>query len=103
MTTGGTNQRVTVYCLTSEEWFPSYKLDTSSGLSNGIYTPLLVEVTLYSRYREYPWRILVKGADDYMMVFDTHDETKARNTYLEVITMPDVTKNALKKIGFEVF
>lgn len=103
MNSNGSNQRVSVYCLTTEDWFPSYELRTVFGSANGIETPRLVEVTLQKRYRDYPFRITVSGADDYMMVLDSQDEAKIRNAYLEVIAMPYVTRESLKKLGFEVF
>lgn len=103
MNSSGSNQRVSVYCLTTDDWYPSYTLATPNGTANGIETPLLVEVTLQKRYRDYPFRITVSGADDFMMHLDSQDEARIRNAYLEVISMSYVTKEALKKIGFEVF
>lgn len=87
---------VEVFKHTSEDWFPSYKMD--GGRTS------LVEVCFTQTGPNPPiagdWRVCVWGGDDCGMERDFSSETEAWNCFLQVIGLKDVTRAALKERGF---
>jgi len=87
---------VEVFKATSEDWFPSYKLD-GGRIS-------LVEVSFTQTGPKPPyqgsWRVCVWGGDDCGMDMDFSVEAEAWNCFLQVIGLTDVTRKALAGIGF---
>ena len=85
-----------VFKLTSDDWYPSYKLD---GYHNGRKDPQLVEVS-HLKLTNGQYRVCVWGADDAGMDFDTKSGNKALRVFLTVINWDDVTRAKLKELGF---
>ena len=87
--------RVDVFKRTSEDWFPSYKMD--GGRTS------LVEVTFCRAGLAPPhdgsWRVCVWGEDDRGMHRDFHSEAEAWNCFLQIIGLDDVTRAELTGRG----
>lgn len=85
-----------VFKLTSDDWYPSYKL---GGYHKGRKAPQLVEVSHF-KLTNGQYRVCVWGADDTGMDFDTNSGNKALRIFLTVISWDDVTMSGLKELGF---
>ena len=85
-----------VFKLTSDDWCPAYKI---AGYHKGVKGPKLVEVSHF-KLTNGEYRVCVWGADDCGMDFDTKSGAKALRIFLNVISWDDVTKAALKEVGF---
>ena len=94
--TGEAVVKVEVFKGTSENWFPSYKMDGGK--------KLLVKVCFTQTGPNPPthgdWRVCVWGGDDCGMERDFSNEAEAWNCFLQVIGLEDVTRAALRGRGF---
>lgn len=82
------------YKHTSDNWYPNFQ---------GGFVEVSYRQIPYGCGLDNVWRVLVQGADDFAMYFDCDDPTTAKQTYRLVVKLPDVTKLALRQLGFEVF
>lgn len=97
--------RVEVFKITSDDWYPSYHLDS---WHQGVQKQGLVEVAFVQTGPDPKnglgeWRVCVWGGDDCGMERDypgTTGETECWTMFLQVIGLQDVTMNKLKTLGF---
>lgn len=101
-------ERITVFKLTEDDWYPAYKMD---GFHDGVENPSMVHVS----FIEFPdlagFRVCVWGADDDGMEFDIMSSVypelswdvlrhRAKDMFNLVIRSKYVNKSALKRLGF---
>lgn len=90
-------ERIAVFKLTDDDWYPSYKLD---GYHRGVQSPALVEVIFLQFVDQSGWRCCVWGADDEGRDFDDTDRDKVWDTFHFLISQPKVNKGLLHDLGF---
>ncbi len=96
--------RCNVFKLTTDNWFPSYKLNCwfngkqpgETGLVEVTFTKLGPSIEDNSP----GWRTCVWGGDDCGMEKDFINEKEAWCCFLEVIGLEDVTMEKLHTMGF---
>lgn len=88
--------RVDVFKLTEDNWYPPYYIDNNAAVMVS-FTPLRSEENQCEQ-----WRVCVWGNDDCGMEkdFAFNEEAKAWCCFLEVIGMEYVNMKDLKKLGF---
>ena len=85
--------KIEVFKQTSDDWYPNYIV--------GDGRLQLVRVNILELYEEKSWRVCVWGNDDCGMEKDfINDELTSWRAFAEVISLDDVTKDALTKMGF---
>ena len=94
-------QEITVFKLTQDNWYPSYKLN---GFFEGQKDRLLVSVSFIENISppgDKPIsRICVWGGDDIGMEHDCLDAETAFEIFTSVIKLPFVNKENLSLLGF---
>lgn len=81
---------------TSDDWYPAYKLD---GYKRGKTGVKLVEIS-HMQLTSGLYRVCVWGADDTGMEIDMKSGAKALRIFMQVLALEDVTKKALRELGF---
>ncbi|MEN3238618.1 hypothetical protein PUR29_34830 [Methylobacterium ajmalii] len=84
-------------CLkpTSEPWYSEFRVADDKRYERLHF----VQVSLMQLH-DGTWRTCVWGNDDHGLELDTPDEARAREVYVQVCLMRDVTHGALKGLGF---
>ncbi len=88
------NMHCDVFKVTSEDWYPSYKLEDKTKLVQVSFMQVLLATSATS------WRVCVGGQDDYVVERDFATENEAWCMFVRIIGLEDVTMNTLKNIGF---
>lgn len=81
----------TVYVITDEDWSPSFYLEDSG--------ERLLRLSMRETFFEYA--VAVWGADDLGMEVKCVSEVMAYNMYNHICTLPIVTREVLKQLGFK--
>lgn len=88
---------IQAYKYTSDVWYPSFK-ELITGES-------LVQVRLSQTGPDLPnidrdWRVSIWGADDFGMEKDFKKEKIARECFLQILLLPNITLRILNELGF---
>lgn len=89
--------KICVYKETSEDWYPSFETNGKSTVEVSIFK---IRWPLNAVEVKRSYRVAVWGMDDFGMYYDTEVRGIAVNTFRQVTVMKDVTKAALKELGF---
>lgn len=81
----------TVYVQTDEDWCPSFQVEDEN--------VRILQLTLTETF--FAYRISVWGADDFGMELDNLSESDANKMYNDICRMSNVTREALKQLGFK--
>ncbi len=88
-------RRCDVYKKTSDDWYPPYSVPHGPPLVRVTFTKLVS-----AQHHKHHWRVCVWGMDDCGVEKDFVCQVEAWACFLGVIALDDVTKTALKEIGF---
>jgi hypothetical protein len=80
------NERKTVYCHTSEDWYPNYPDNK-------------VKVSMHINKDRKQQVVCIWGADDCGMELWSEDKTIIRKLFRKISKMKDVTKEKLRNLG----
>lgn len=84
------NMRCEVFKITSDDWYPSYKLEDKTKLVQVSFMQILLPSS---------WLVCVWGQDDCGMEKFFGTENEAWCTFLRIIGLEDVTMSELTKLG----
>jgi len=91
-------ERIDVFKLTQDDWYPAYQL---AGWFRGKKGTRLVTVSFIEMINGGGWRVCVWGGDDYGLERDLDDWGEAIELFDEVIRQEFVNQQWLRDQGFQ--